>query len=125
MGSGGTNNSACLCLHAEKISVLEFKVASSGLKRMKNFSHAEKISVLEFKVASSGLKRMKNFSLVQRAHFPVTGLKVGTFVFRTSRLPLVGGLLLLHTRSVPIHRSGERCDNSANRMAVWVGLGLQ
>ena len=58
MGSGGTNNSACLCLHAEKISVLEFKVASSGLKRM------------------------KNFSLVQRAHFPVTGLKVGTFVFR-------------------------------------------
>ena len=77
LGSGGTNNSACLCLHAEKISVLEFKVASSGLKRMKNFSHAEKISVLEFKVASSGLKRIKYFSLVQRAHFPVTilGLK--------------------------------------------------
>ena len=58
MGSGGINNSACLCLHDEKNSVVEFSVASSGLKRM------------------------KNFSLVHRAHVPVTGLKVGKFVLR-------------------------------------------
>ena len=35
-GSGGTKSSAFLCLHAEKISFLELRVAISGLKTMVN-----------------------------------------------------------------------------------------
>ena len=56
--SGGTNNSDLLCLQAENISDLEFRVANSGLNSMCNFSQRQSLQV------------------------SVTGLNVGTFVFR-------------------------------------------
>ena len=56
LGSGGTNNSDLLCLQAENISDLEFRVASSGLNRMCNFSQRQSLQV------------------------SVTGLNVGIFV---------------------------------------------
>ena len=45
LGSGGTNNSDLLCLQAENISDLEFRVASSGLNRMCNFSQRQSLQV--------------------------------------------------------------------------------
>ena len=58
LGSGGTNNSDLLCLQAENISDLEFRVANSGLNSMCNFSQRQSLQV------------------------SVTGLNVGTFVLR-------------------------------------------
>ena len=58
LGSGGTNDSDLLCLQAENISDLEFRVASSGLKSMCNFSQRQSLQV------------------------SVTGLNVGIFVLR-------------------------------------------
>ena len=58
LGSGGTNNSDLLCLQAENISDLEFRVANSGLNSMCNFSQRQSLQV------------------------SVTGLNEGTFVFR-------------------------------------------
>ena len=55
-GSGCTKSSAFLCLHAEKISFLELRVAISGLKTMANFSHMQSLQT------------------------PVTGLNVGMLV---------------------------------------------
>ena len=57
-GSGGTKSSAFLCLHAEKISFLELRVAISGLKTMVNFSHMQSLQT------------------------PVTGLNVGMLVLK-------------------------------------------
>ena len=58
LGSGGTNNSDLLCLQAENISDLEFRVASSGLNSMCSFSQRQCLQV------------------------SVTGLNVGIFVLR-------------------------------------------
>ena len=60
LGSGGTNNSDLLCLQAENISDLEFRVANSGLNS----------------------DSMCNFSQRQSLQVSLTGLNVGTFVFR-------------------------------------------
>ena len=58
LGSGGTNSSYFLCLHAEKISDLELSVAILGSYSIWNFSHRQSL------------------------HISVTGLNVGMLVFR-------------------------------------------
>lgn len=42
LGSGGTKSSDFLCLQAENISDLEFKVPNSGLKRIWYFSQMQR-----------------------------------------------------------------------------------